>query len=58
MGGTDAYSNLVIVSEAVHQLMHATDEVTILRHLKTLNLDAGQTKKLNKLREQASLRAI
>ena len=57
-GGTDAYTNLVIVCEAVHQLIHATDEDTVRRLLQTLSLDSPQRKKLNKLREQANLEAI
>lgn len=57
-GGTDAYANLVIVSETVHQLVHATDEKTISRLLQTLLLDNQQRNKLNKLREQANLNAI
>lgn len=57
-GGTDAYANLVIISETVHQLVHATDEKTISRLLQTLSLDTQQRKKLNKLREQANLNAI
>ena len=58
LGGTDAYANLVIVSETVHQLLHATDEETIYHLLKALSLDSQQRKKLNKLREQANLKAI
>lgn len=57
-GGTDAYTNLVIVCEAVHQLIHATGGDTIRRLLQTLSLDSPQRKKLNKLREQANLEAI
>lgn len=57
-GGTDAYANLIIVCEAVHQLIHATDEATIRRLLQTLSLDSAQRKKLNKLREQANLETI
>jgi len=57
-GGTDAYANLVIVSETVHQLVHATDEKTIYRLLQTLRLDDQQRNKLNKLRKQANLNAI
>lgn len=58
MGGTDAYANLVIVGGTIHQLIHVTDEETIYRLLKSLSLDEKQRKKLNKLREQANLRAI
>jgi len=57
-GGTDAYTNLVIVSELVHQLIHATDGGTISRLLQLLALSPQQRKKLNKLREQANLMAI
>ena len=57
-GGTDAYANLVIVSEAIHQLVHATDEKAISRLLQTLRLDDQQRNKLNKLRKQANLNAI
>ena len=53
-GGTDAYANLVIISETVH----ATDEKTISRLLQTLSLYTQQRKKLNKLRDQANLNAI
>ena len=57
-GGTDAYANLVIVSEAIHQLVHATDEKTISCMLQPLRLDDQQRNKLNKLRKQANLNAI
>lgn len=57
-GGTDAYANLIIVCEAVHQLIHATDEATIRLLLQALSLDSAQRKKLNKLREQANLETI
>lgn len=57
-GGTDAYANLVIVSETVHQLIHATNEETISKLLQSLPLDSQQKKKLNKLREQANLQVI
>ena len=35
-GGTDKYSNLVLVTEAVHLLIHATLEETIQKYLKQL----------------------
>ena len=37
-GGTDKYSNLVLVTEAVHLLIHATLEETIQKYLKQLQL--------------------
>jgi len=49
-GGTDEYKNLVIVSEDVHRLIHATNPETIRDYLEKLNLNAGQLKKLNKFR--------
>ena len=57
-GGTDKYSNLVLVTEAVHLLIHATAEATIQKYLKTLQLNKKQLEKLNKLRELAGTPAI
>lgn len=50
-GGTDAYSNLIIVSNFVHILIHATKEETIRRYLKLSNLTQKQIDKLNRLRK-------
>ena len=50
-GGTDEYSNLVLVTEAVHILIHATLEETIQKYLKELQLNKKQLEKLNKLRK-------
>lgn len=58
LGGTDKYQNLVLVSKTVHQLIHATLPETIDRHLKSLNLDDKQIKKLNKFRSKAQLTTI
>ena len=52
-GGTDKYSNLVIVFRTVHSLIHATLEETIARLLSNLKLNQKQMSKLNKLREMA-----
>ena len=49
-GGTDEYKNLVIVSEDVHRLIHATNPETIRKYLDKLKLDAKQLKKLEKFR--------
>ena len=38
-GGTDKYSNLVLVTEAVHILIHATVKETIQKYLKELQLN-------------------
>lgn len=55
LGGTDEYKNLVIISEDVHRLIHATSPETIRKHLEKLNLDFKQLKKLEKLRSLAQV---
>ena len=40
LGGSDEYKNLVIVSESVHRLIHATNPEIIRKYLQKLNLDA------------------
>lgn len=57
-GGTDEYSNLVLVCKAVHTLIHATSELTIEKYLKFLNLEPKQMEKLNKLRTMAGMPEI
>ena len=57
-GGTDDYDNLVLVTEAVHLLIHATLDTTIQKHLSDLQLDKKQLGKLNKLRELAGVPVI
>ncbi len=52
-GGTDAYENLILVTDQVHRLIHATQAVTIREYLSLLNLDANQLSKVNDLREKA-----
>ena len=49
-GGTDEYANLILVTEAVHILIHATLTETIQKHFTKLQLNAKQLAKLNKLR--------
>ena len=53
LGGTDKYQNLVIVSQDVHRLIHATNPTVIRKYLEKLNLDRKQLNKLNKLRSLA-----
>lgn len=52
-GGTDEYENLVLVTESVHRLIHATDPDIIRKYLSMFNLDQKQKKKLNALRKKA-----
>jgi group II intron reverse transcriptase/maturase len=57
-GGTDDYANLVIVSDTVHALIHATQNATIGKYLAELQLNKTQIAKLNKLRKLADNSAI
>ena len=57
-GGSDEYSNLVLVLEEIHQLIHAKNKDTISDMLEKLKLDKNQIAKVNKLREKANLSAI
>lgn len=57
-GGTDKYSNLVLVTEAVHILIHAVTDRTIQKYLSQLQLNKKQLAKLNKLRELAGVPVI
>ena len=57
-GGSDEYANLILVSKAVHILIHASSELTIEKYLKSLNLDNKQIEKLNKLRIMAEMPPI
>ena len=57
-GGTDEYGNLVLVTEAVHILIHAGLADTISKYLSELHLNKKQLAKLNKLRELAGNPAI
>lgn len=57
-GGSDEYANLILVSKAVHILIHASSEPTIEKYLKSLNLDNKQIEKLNKLRSMAEMPPI
>ena len=52
-GGTDEYKNLILITEEVHRLVHATDPETIRKYLAVLSLDQKQRKKLNSLRKMA-----
>jgi group II intron reverse transcriptase/maturase len=57
-GGTDEYGNLILITEAVHILIHAVLPETIALYLKGLCLNKSQLTKLNKLRELAGNPAI
>ena len=52
-GGTDNYRNLVLVTNIVHKLIHATKLETINKYLSKVNLNEIEMNKLNKLRKKA-----
>jgi group II intron reverse transcriptase/maturase len=55
LGGNDSYANIVLVSEDVHTLIHATEADTIARYIAMLKLDRDQIRKLNTLRKKVGL---
>lgn len=57
-GGNDRYANLVLVTEEVHVLIHATDSAVIARYTQLSKLNAKQRVKLNTLRKTAGLFSI
>lgn len=50
IGGNDIYDNLILVLPEIHTLIHATDERTIERYLKYLNLKETELKRINDYR--------
>ena len=57
-GGTDRYSNLVIVCEEIHKLIHATSDNIISGIINEYKLDRDKIRKLNTLRKKAGLSTI
>ena len=58
LGGDDSYQNLIIVSDAVHVLIHSSGERTIKKYLNDLQLNSKQLAKLNNLRKLAEMPQI
>ena len=58
LGGGDNYSNLVLIDEEIHELIHAkrSDSIKIMRA--KLNLNSSQIAKINRYREKAMLKPI
>ena len=54
----DSISNLVLVTETIHKLIHSTDNNIIHKYLQELKLEKTQLKELNKLRKQLKLKTI
>ena len=57
-GGTDTYSNLILVDADVHVLIHSTRKETIELYRKRLGLNQHQIDKVNALREIIGLDKI
>lgn len=57
-GGNDKYQNLIIVSEDVHILLHATTTEIVEKYLRKLKPDKRQLSKVNSLRKLLSLEVI
>lgn len=58
LGGDDSHQNLIIVSDAVHVLIHSSSERTIKKYLNDLQLNSKQLAKLNNLRKLAEMPQI
>jgi len=58
LNGTDEYGNLVLLSDNVHRLVHATKDETIKGYVQKLNLTTKMLEKVNKLRKLAKLQVI
>ena len=58
LNGTDEYKNLVLVTEDVHSLIHATNPDTIQEYCKRLRLSKKQINKLNKFRKAVGNKEI
>ena len=58
LNGTDEYRNLVLLSDDIHRLVHATKEETIKGYVQKLNLTTKMLEKVNKLRKLANLQVI
>ena len=58
MGGTDEYSNLVLVTKGMHTLIHEKSETIAEATIEDMKLDDKAVKKLNKLRKTAGLEPV
>ena len=56
-GGTDEYKNLIIVTQKVHTLIHATSEDTIQKYISVIE-NQKHLDKINKLRRLCKLNDI
>lgn len=54
----DRFSNLIVLHESVHRLVHLKDHMKIEKTLKELKVDTNQKRKINELRKQCKLQSI
>ena len=57
-GGTDQYSNLILITGNVHMLIHAVNVEVIAHYMQMLKLNAKQCAKVNTLRKAVGLNSI
>lgn len=57
-GGTDEYSNLVLIDKDVHKLLHAKKLEIIDYYINLLNIKSTELRKVNKLRQLLELPVI
>lgn len=57
-GGDDSYQNLVVISSAIHELLHATSTTIIQKYLKMFTPNKKQLAKINKYREILNLELL
>ncbi len=58
IGGTDEYSNLILINDQVHKLLHATIEDTIRKYLDWIKPTGKALDKINKLRNLMNLEMV
>ena len=57
-GGDDRYTNLILICQDAHILLHAVDRDTIMIYCERLKLNAKQKDKLNRLRKLLNLNPV
>lgn len=57
-GGDDSYQNLVVVSSAIHELIHATSMTIIQKYLEMFTPNKKQLAKINKYRKILNLELL
>lgn len=58
MGGKDVYTNLILITNEEHKLIHSIDDNLLKKHLVLTNPDKDTIKKLNVLRAKAGNKSL